>query len=124
MLCCTAGKFFYFLLFLLLTLDYFTHVGIMSVNVSSNLQIATTVLLTLIPTWNVLSGFYIPKPVSSDACHLLQGSAIISEPMPLYSHTTCAQHQDFPGGRLGADAVDLQRAAPAILQLCPIVGIM
>ncbi|KAL0031878.1 hypothetical protein WJX79_002852 [Trebouxia sp. C0005] len=55
-------KFFWFLLFLLLTLDEFTHVGIMSVNVSSNLQIATTVLLTLIPTWNVLSGFYIAKP--------------------------------------------------------------
>ena len=59
-----AGKFFWFLLFLVLTLDYFTHVGIMSVNVSSNLQIATTVLLTLIPTWNVLSGFYVPRPVS------------------------------------------------------------
>lgn len=39
-----AGKFFWFLLFLLLTLDYFTHVGIMSVNLSSNLQIATTIL--------------------------------------------------------------------------------
>lgn len=50
----------------MLTLDYFTHVGIMSVNVSSNLQIATTVLLTLIPTWNVLSGFYVPRPVSFD----------------------------------------------------------
>ena len=69
---CHVGKFFYFLLFLLLTLDYFTHVGIMSVNVSSNLQIATTVLLTLIPTWNVISGFYIPKPVSQTACLLSQ----------------------------------------------------
>jgi len=73
-----AEKFFWFLLFLLLTLDEFTHVGIMSVNVSSNLQIATTVLLTLIPTWNVLSGFYIAKPVSktsslsgSNKLHLL-----------------------------------------------------
>lgn len=65
-----AAKFFWFLLFLLLTLDYFTHVGIMSVNVSSNLQIATTVLTTLIPTWNVLSGFYIPKPVSLRVCML------------------------------------------------------
>lgn len=64
---CAAEKFFWFLLFLLLTLDEFTHVGIMSVNVSSNLQIATTVLLTLIPTWNVLSGFYIAKPVSKSA---------------------------------------------------------
>ncbi len=62
-----AEKFFWFLLFLLLTLDEFTHVGIMSVNVSSNLQIATTVLLTLIPTWNVLSGFYIAKPVRKTA---------------------------------------------------------
>ena len=50
----------------------------MSVNVSSNLQIATTVLLTLIPTWNVLSGFYIAKPVrkmaslsGSNKLHLL-----------------------------------------------------
>ncbi len=75
---CVAEKFFWFLLFLLLTLDEFTHVGIMSVNVSSNLQIATTVLLTLIPTWNVLSGFYIAKPVSklaslsgSNKLHLL-----------------------------------------------------
>lgn len=66
--CNAAGKFFWFLLFLVLTLDYFTHVGIMSVNVSSNLQIATTVLLTLIPTWNVLSGFYVPRPVSYPAC--------------------------------------------------------
>ena len=64
---CVAEKFFWFLLFLLLTLDEFTHVGIMSVNVSSNLQIATTVLLTLIPTWNVFSGFYIAKPVSKPA---------------------------------------------------------
>lgn len=68
-MCTAAGKFFWFLLFLVLTLDYFTHVGIMSVNVSSNLQIATTVLLTLIPTWNVLSGFYVPRPVSHPARH-------------------------------------------------------
>lgn len=60
-----AGKFFWFLLFLFLTLDYFTHVGIMSANLSPSLQIATTVVLTLVPTWNVLSGFYVPKPVSS-----------------------------------------------------------
>ncbi|KAL0035494.1 hypothetical protein WJX77_008879 [Trebouxia sp. C0004] len=58
-----AGKFFWFLLFLFLTLDYFTHVGIMSANLSPSLQIATTVVLTLVPTWNVLSGFYVPKPV-------------------------------------------------------------
>ncbi|KAL0038217.1 hypothetical protein WJX79_008741 [Trebouxia sp. C0005] len=57
-----AGKFFWFLLFLFLTLDYFTHVGIMSANLSPSLQIATTVVLTLVPTWNVLSGFYVPKP--------------------------------------------------------------
>lgn len=43
----------------------------MSVNVSSNLQIATTVLTTLIPTWNVLSGFYIPRPVSNVQCLVL-----------------------------------------------------
>ncbi len=60
-----AGKFFWFLLFQFLTLDYFTHVGIMSANLSPSLQIATTVVLTLVPTWNVLSGFYVPKPVSS-----------------------------------------------------------
>ena len=59
-----AGKFFWFLLFMFLTLDFFTHVGIMCANVSSNLQIATTVVLTLVPTWNVLSGFYVPKSVS------------------------------------------------------------
>ena len=47
-----------------LTLDYFTHVGIMCANVCSNLQIATTLVLTLVPFWNVLSGFYVPKPVS------------------------------------------------------------
>ncbi|DBB14463.1 TPA: transcription factor [Trebouxia sp. C0006] len=58
-----AGKFFWFLLFQFLTLDYFTHVGIMSANLSPSLQIATTVVLTLVPTWNVLSGFYVPKPV-------------------------------------------------------------
>lgn len=62
-----AGKFFWFLLFQFLTLDYFTHVGIMSANLSPSLQIATTVVLTLVPTWNVLSGFYVPKPVSSAA---------------------------------------------------------
>ncbi len=61
----SAGKFFWFLLFQFLTLDYFTHVGIMSANLSPSLQIATTVVLTLVPTWNVLSGFYVPKPVSS-----------------------------------------------------------
>lgn len=59
-----AGKFFWFVLFMLLTFDYFTHVGIMCANVSSNLQIATTLVLTLVPTWNVLSGFYVPKTVS------------------------------------------------------------
>ena len=61
----SAGKFFWFLLFQFLTLDYFTHVGIMSANLSPSLQIATTVVLTLVPTWNVLSGFYVPKSVSS-----------------------------------------------------------
>lgn len=36
----------------------------MSANLSSNLQISTKAVLTLAPTWNVLSGFYVPNSVS------------------------------------------------------------
>ena len=84
-MCVCAGKFFWFVLFLLLTLDYFTHVGIMSVNVSSNLQIATTVLLTLIPTWNVLSGFYIPKPVSTFHSTMIPLPTLLCNSAPVLS---------------------------------------
>lgn len=57
-----AAKFFAFCLFLILNLDIFTNLGICVTNLTPSLQIATTMLTTIIATWNVLSGFYIPKP--------------------------------------------------------------
>ncbi|KAK9815219.1 hypothetical protein WJX72_000157 [[Myrmecia] bisecta] len=58
-----AACFWWFVLFLFLTLDFFTHVAIMCVALTPSVQIGVTLLTVFIGSWNLLSGFYIPKPL-------------------------------------------------------------
>ncbi|KAK9861402.1 hypothetical protein WJX84_004842, partial [Apatococcus fuscideae] len=57
-----AGKFFYFLLFLFLTLLYFAFYGIMAVFVTPNVQIAAILFAFINVIFNLFAGFVIPRP--------------------------------------------------------------
>ena len=59
-----AGKFFWFLLFMVETLMYFTYYGVMCVAVTPNLLAAAVASNSLYLTMNLFSGFVIPAPVS------------------------------------------------------------
>ena len=59
-----AGKFFWFLLFMVETLLYFTYYGVMCVAVTPNLLAAAVASNSLYLTMNLFSGFVIPAPVS------------------------------------------------------------
>lgn len=58
-----AGKFFWFLLYMILTLLYFTYYGVMCVAITPNLLTAAVVSNSLYLTMNLFSGFVIPRPV-------------------------------------------------------------
>lgn len=58
-----AAKFFWYLLFMCLTLFTFTFYGIMTVAVTPALPFAAIIFGVLIGFWNLFSGFIIPKPV-------------------------------------------------------------
>ncbi|KAK9854773.1 hypothetical protein WJX84_001749 [Apatococcus fuscideae] len=57
-----AGKFFYFLMFLFLTLLYFAFYGIMAVFVTPNLQVAAVLFAFINVIFNLFAGFVIPRP--------------------------------------------------------------
>ena len=59
-----AGKFFWFLLYMMETLLYFTYYGVMCVAVTPNLLAAAVASNSLYLTMNLFSGFVIPAPVS------------------------------------------------------------
>ncbi len=61
---CAAGKFFWFLLFMVETLLYFTYYGVVCVAVTPNLLAAAVASNSLYLTMNLFSGFVIPAPVS------------------------------------------------------------
>ena len=58
-----AGKFFWFLLFMLETLLYFTYYGVLCVAITPNLLAAAVASNSLYLTINLFSGFIIPRPV-------------------------------------------------------------
>lgn len=63
--CCHAGKFFWFLLFMMLTLMYFTFYGIVCVAITASLLAAAVVSNSLyVLMGDLFSGFIIPQPVS------------------------------------------------------------
>lgn len=58
-----AGKFFWFLLYMILTLLYFEYYGIMCVAITPNLMSAAVASNSFYLLMNLFSGFVIPRPV-------------------------------------------------------------
>ncbi|GJP34732.1 hypothetical protein CLOM_g19168, partial [Closterium sp. NIES-68] len=58
----TAGKFWWYALFMFLTLLYFTCYGLMAIAVSPNEQLAMVLSSSFFSTWNLLCGFLITRP--------------------------------------------------------------
>lgn len=63
-LCCVwlAGKFFWYLLFTLLTLLYYTFYGLLAVVLSPNLQVSSVASTLFYAIWNLFSGFLVTLP--------------------------------------------------------------
>ncbi|KAA3458581.1 ABC transporter G family member 31-like [Gossypium australe] len=61
----TASKFFLYLVIMFLTFTYFTFYGMMAVGLTPSLHMAAVVSSAFYSFWNLLSGFLVPKPVSS-----------------------------------------------------------
>ncbi|EIE26053.1 ATP-binding cassette transporter [Coccomyxa subellipsoidea C-169] len=57
-----AGKFFWYLLFTLLTMLYYTFYGLLAVVLSPNLQISSVASTLFYAIWNLFSGFLITLP--------------------------------------------------------------
>ncbi|KAF3673549.1 Pleiotropic drug resistance protein 3 [Capsicum annuum] len=57
-----AGKFFWYLFIMYITLLYFTFYGMMSVAVMSNQNVASIVVAFFYAIWNLFSGFIVPPP--------------------------------------------------------------
>ncbi|PHT49414.1 Pleiotropic drug resistance protein 3 [Capsicum baccatum] len=57
-----AGKFFWYLFIMYITLLYFTFCGMMSVAVMSNQNVASIVVAFFYAIWNLFSGFIVPPP--------------------------------------------------------------
>lgn len=55
-----AAKFFWYFLFTLLTLLFFTYYGMMSVAISPNIQLAAIMSGSVYSIWFVFAGFFIP----------------------------------------------------------------
>lgn len=58
----TAGKFWWYTLFMFLTLLYFTFYGMMAISITPNEQLAMVLSSFFFPFWNLLCGFIIPRP--------------------------------------------------------------
>ncbi|XP_038716809.1 LOW QUALITY PROTEIN: ABC transporter G family member 31-like [Tripterygium wilfordii] len=58
----TARKFFLYLVFLFLTFTYFTFYGMMAVGLTPNQHLAAVISSAFYSIWNLLSGFFVPKP--------------------------------------------------------------
>jgi len=61
----TAAKFAWFFFISFFSFLYFTYYGMMTVSVSPNHQIAAIIASFFYALFNLFSGFFIPKPVSS-----------------------------------------------------------
>ncbi|CAI5491780.1 unnamed protein product, partial [Closterium sp. Naga37s-1] len=58
----TAGKFWWYTLFMFLTLFYFTCYGLMAIAISPNEQISMVFSSFCVSSWNLLCGFLIARP--------------------------------------------------------------
>ena len=59
---CAAAKFFWFLLFMFLTLLYFTYYGVACVAITPNLMMAAILSGAFYGLMNLFAGFVIPQP--------------------------------------------------------------
>ena len=61
----TAAKFIWFFFISFFSFLYFTYYGMMTVSISPNHQVAAIFAATFYSVFNLFSGFFIPRPVSS-----------------------------------------------------------
>jgi ABC-type multidrug transport system permease subunit len=59
----TAGKFFWFVFYMVLSFMYYTLYGMMTVALTPNVEIAAGLSLVIFIFWNVFSGFIIGREV-------------------------------------------------------------
>ena len=59
----TIGKFFWFLLYMLLSYTYFTLMGMMTVAITPNIDLASGLSFLLFLFWNIFSDFIIGREV-------------------------------------------------------------
>ncbi|CAI7919221.1 unnamed protein product [Closterium sp. NIES-54] len=60
----TAGKFWWYTLFMFLTLFYFTCYGLMAIAISPNEQLSIVFSSFCVSSWNLLCGFLIARPLT------------------------------------------------------------
>ncbi|GJP35639.1 hypothetical protein CLOM_g20158, partial [Closterium sp. NIES-68] len=58
----TAGKFWWYILFMFITLLCFTMYGLLAISITPNEQLAMLLSSFFVPFWNLLCGFIIPRP--------------------------------------------------------------
>lgn len=61
----TAAKFFWFFFVSFFSFLYFTYYGMMTVSITPNHQVASIFAAAFYAVFNLFSGFFIPRPVSS-----------------------------------------------------------
>jgi hypothetical protein len=59
----TAAKFFWYIFFIYFTLLYFIFCGMMAIGLTRNHTVASIVSAAFQATWNLFSGFLIPRTV-------------------------------------------------------------
>lgn len=62
----TAAKFFWFFFVNFFSFLYFTYYGMMTVSITPNHQVASIFAAAFYSLFNLFSGFFIPRPVSSN----------------------------------------------------------
>ena len=62
----TAEKFFWFFFVNFFSFLYFTYYGMMTVSITPNLQVASIFAAAFYSLFNLFSGFFIARPVSSN----------------------------------------------------------
>jgi hypothetical protein len=85
----SAGKFFWYLLFTLLTLLYYTFYGLLAVVLSPNLQVSSVASTLFYAIWNLFSGFLITLPQMPVRCFSLPACTVLSSPSWHYINGLC-----------------------------------
>lgn len=67
----SAGKFFWYALFVLLTLLYYTYYGLLAVVLSPNLQVSSVASTMFYAIWNLFSGFLVTLPQMPVCAHCI-----------------------------------------------------